>query len=638
MSMSLPDETITSLLADVLRPGNFFVAPDAELDFEFGIVERCRWEVYRGRLFDRDQTRQEQTFLSWNVYWRLGGGERSGEPIISVKWDRQGQVLHFVRGLLCYVWEGYEAEHNVYLSREVTRWVREWLGSLALASIHGETELRSELAGRLLQAVVGLSRLPLTSAESPLPGFSLGEIGYFYRTAADQATSPMRTAQELLERGLTANQTWLEQAKLLELALRASPAEAVPSLATNFAARWRAAGRHESDIGRLLRTLLNEVSLSPYTSLVPNLLHFLQALVAQHKLPVADQIDFLSHVLRQLGRHLTAYDLIVFHHCGANYPDGLLLDAALREYLRLIEENPDDFLDEETNTLAELRRKRLRRRALRQGCLLRRAYEDLPVPDAPVSPGENTRVLPPPFERVPEEQISQPDKRQKKLYANDPLVNHLRPRGRRALNDALRDLEHASELQELGTAVFIDRPLGRAKVPGEPDQTLLFSHEAFSRTIAVRRLNLLEREFSADTDLSWRHLHEVLGQLSVRGFPARGYRSETGRVVSLADASRLVDDFFLLRTTPSVVREFLLRYAPEEVRNLFDQGVLLAEQVLIVPDPHHARETIVTLIIYDAHVRPHITLTADLGRGYVTRQGQESPAAGLQAQPVSRDE
>src|SRR5262249_48704681 len=155
----------------------------------------------------------------------------------------------------------------------------------------------------------------------------------------------------------------------------------------------------------------------------------------------------------------------------------------------------------------------------------------------------------------------------------DPLVNHLGPRGRTALNDALRDLEQASELQELGTAVFIDRPLGRAKAPGEPDQTLLFSHEAFSRTIAARRLDLLEREFSADTDFSWRHLHEVLGQLSVCGFPASRYHSETGWVVSLADASRLVDDFFLLRTTPTVVREFLLRYAPEEVRNLFDQGV-----------------------------------------------------------------
>ena len=57
-------------------------------------------------------------------------------------------------------------------------------------------------------------------------------------------------------------------------------------------------------------------------------------------------MDFLGWLLRQLGRHLTAYDLVVFHHRGANYPDALVLDAVLKAYLIRIERRPELFLDD----------------------------------------------------------------------------------------------------------------------------------------------------------------------------------------------------------------------------------------------------------------------------------------------------
>jgi len=55
----------------------------------------------------------------------------------------------------------------------------------------------------------------------------------------------------------------------------------------------------------------------------------------------------------------------------------------------------------------------------------------------------------------------------------------------------MTDLQEPEELQELGTAVFLDRPLGALKHPGEPDCTPLLSYQAFSRFIARTRLRFL---------------------------------------------------------------------------------------------------------------------------------------------------
>ena len=47
------------------------------------------------------------------------------------------------------------------------------------------------------------------------------------------------------------------------------------------------------------------------------------------------------------------------------------------------------------------------------------------------------------------------------------------------------------ELRELGTALYLDRPLGVYKEPAEVDRTPLLSYEAFSLTIAEARLRNL---------------------------------------------------------------------------------------------------------------------------------------------------
>ena len=297
----------------------------------------------------------------------------------------------------------------------------------------------------------------------------------------------------------------------------------------------------------LLRTLFNEVSLSPYTDLVDKSLSLVDERERQGHATPAEAVDFLGGLIRQLGRHLTAYDLITFHHRGANYPDALLLDAALKRLLGRIEKHPELFLGGED-------RQRLRRRALRQGWLLRRFYEGHAVPDAPASSGENMRVLPPPHVHVSEEQILHPARRTRRLFADDPLTNHLGPRGAEALRQSVADLRHPEELLELGMALFLDRPLGTGKAPGEPDQTLLLSHLAFSRSLARQRLKLLAGAAEYEGFLT------AMAE-GLRGVPVSAVagRPRPG-AVSAADARQVADDFLFLRTTAPTAAAFCEQY------------------------------------------------------------------------------
>src|SRR5262249_45958557 len=156
----------------------------------------------------------------------------------------------------------------------------------------------------------------------------------------------------------------------------------------------------------------------------------MECLESQGAFRTEDMADCLGFLLRQLGRHLTAYDLVTFHHKGANYPDALMLDALLKSFLRVVERKPELFTRESTDLPRESNGKRYRRSALRQAWLLRRQYEGHLVPDAPTSPGENSRVLPPPHIRVLDEQILNPSRRTKRLYDGDPLDFYLTDRVR----------------------------------------------------------------------------------------------------------------------------------------------------------------------------------------------------------------
>src|SRR5262249_41392228 len=188
--------------------------------------------------------------------------------------------------------------------------------------------------------------------------------------------------------------------------------------------------------------------------------------------------------------------------------------------------------------------KRVGRRALRQACLLRRRYEGHRVPDTPTSEGENARVLPPPHPRVPDDQLRNPLRRQRRLFDGDPLAARLSETGRALLRRSLEDLAEPAEWRELGTALFLDRPLGTAKARVEPDATPLLSCVAFSRSLAQRRLQLLA-QFNW---LDQADIEALQGQgrpeAAVRGIPLGEVagRPLPGKV-SLADARMVAEDF-----------------------------------------------------------------------------------------------
>jgi hypothetical protein len=618
----LTPDALRALIADAVRPAHFFTGPKTTLQWEHLPTEETPWEVFQGRLLDRAHTRRTRTFEAWNVHM-LENGTPSAEPLLAVKLDAAAGELHVTRGLLCRVWEGYHAGDNVYLSREAERWVRELAGTILRPRFADIDDLRDELTGRLFQAVVGASRLPLTSVEAPLPAFALGELAYFYRPGAARDAGPMRSWRELIRDGLHSELSWSEKVKMLEALLRAAPAGDLTEAASLFAERWEGVGESAATLPRLLRTLFNDVSLSPWTDFVEKVLRFVSLLVEGGKLAVLEQVDFLAHLLGQLGRHLTAYDLVLFHHRGANYPDALLLDAVLKEYLRLARSHRRLFA-------LGGHRGQMRLRALRQGVLLRRRYEGHPVPDAPTSPGENARVLPPPHRRVPDEQILNPVKRIRRLYDGDPLPPHLGEHGRRMLREGLEDLRRPGGLRELGEAVFIDRPLGVFKAPAEPDQTPLLAYQAFSRSIAERRLRELARDPELGIAAAAIAPHvEALKLLAVTGLPLDAVGPEPRPVVSLGDARKAADDFILIRTLPGSVSAFLRLYDLAPLRERFDLGDLDGGPRLIVRGfpPAAGKQALVDL--YDVKLRKRVQLGMEAGAGYGSRGGVEYPLGGL---------
>src|SRR5262249_10790014 len=146
--------------------------------------------------------------------------------------------------------------------------------------------------------------------------------------------------------------------------------------------------------------------------------------------------DLLFGLIRQTAFHLTAYDLVTFHHQGANYPDALMLEALVRKALDLAESHPD---------ILQVKR---RRRALLLGWWMHRFLEGMAVPDAPTSPGENRRLLPAPHRAVPEEQLNQPGRRKRRLFAERPIDWQAY---RNLLSICLEELGHPDMLLELGT-------------------------------------------------------------------------------------------------------------------------------------------------------------------------------------------
>jgi hypothetical protein len=644
--MPLSAADVRRMIAEAVSPAHFFVGPGTRLEWDHKDAEEVSWEVFRGRLLDPAHTRQKRNFEIWKIYL-IGESGRSAEPLLSVKWDAAAGQVHVVRAVLSYVHEGYDAGGNVILTREVQKWVRELVGTIDLADHATADELLGEVSGRLFQAVVGTSRLPLTSVEAPLPAFTFGQLGYFFRRGRGQ-TEPMRSRRELVECGLDEGLSFRQKTKWLETLLRREPHKGVHAALNLFAARAAPVGGDEAAprlLYPLLRALFNEVSLSPHTELTDNALLLACLLSYRFRRWRRDEeADFLGLLLRQLGRHLTAFDLVNFHHAGANYPDALLLDAVLRSYLGLFKWNKlianaaeltELFLDTPGDAAAARTAKRLRRRALRQAWLIRKSYRGLPVPDAPTSPGENARVLPAPHARIPEEQIVQPHRRTRRLFVDDPPGGDFGEPARRVLRESVRDLAHPHELRELGMALYLDRPLGAFKAPGEPDQTPLLSYAAFSRSLALQRLLLLGEDSAVLPGDEFSSLRESLEALPVPGVPLAQVRSmPRPGVVSLADAARAAGDFEFLRTTASSARAFLTRLHLAPLAGRVRLPDLINAPWLILGGPEPGSGEIVLTFYEPGTLRRRLELTADPREGYVCRAGVEYPRTGLRVRRV----
>jgi hypothetical protein len=612
------EDDVRRLLDRCTTPASFFLASSADLEWEHQ-VEEIPWEIYKGRLLEPAHSRSGRRFEAWNVHW-VEDGSRSREPILSLKLDWPARQIHVVRAIHSYVWEAYEAGEKVILSRETTRWVRELVGTILIDSLKSGGELLDEAICKLFQAVVGVSRLPLTSLEAPLPAFLLGQMAYFFQSSPE---TTIRSVEDLIRRFLKDELAQREKIKLLETILRATPREQLSEAAALFVARWQEIGHSVTDIPMLLRDLFEEVSLSPYTDFVEKTLAFAQLLQEQGAWGIENRIDFLNWLLRHVGRHLTAYDLVTFHHRGANYPDALLLDEALQDYLDIMESQPEFFLPSPEETDSAGGRKRLRRRGLRQAWLLRRWYEGHLVPDAPTSPGENRRVLPFPHPRIPEEQILQPETRTRRLYEYDSLDRHLKGEAAAILRQSLGDLDRPEELQELGMALFLDRPLGVFKNPGEPDQTPLLSYEAFSRSITQKRLHFLSERMGLLEAEKATALEQKLRERPVEGYhPCPGSGPARPGSVSLSDALKSAPDFVILRTTKKSAGEFLSYFRFETL----DSPDQLRQPCLIL---RTAGEGDGRLTLYDDNRRKRWELQIDPSQGYDCRAGIELPRAGL---------
>lgn len=622
---------LAALIGEMSRPAHFFLGPELELEWEHASEQEMVWEIFQGRLLDPAHTRQHRSFAAWKIYAASPQKEdRPNEPILALYLDAEERQLHVVRGLDSYVWEGYDAGGNVYLSRERRKWVRELVHTLHLDHFPDLEELRDELACSLFAAVVGTSRLPLSSVETPLPQFSFGQLFYCYRPNAPSSAGPVRGWRSLLADMLAPSLNPRETASLLETFLHAVPFEEMHYAVPLFVHHWSQCQRTSADLSALLRTLFNQVSLSPYTDLVTKALAFLRALEESGIFRTEQVADFLSFLLRHISRHLTGFDLVLFHHQGANYPDALLLDAVLKESLALLDRGPDLFLDAADEREDERRRKRLRRRALRQGWLVRRRYEGHAVPDLPTSPGENMRVLPPSHPRVPEEQITQPARRSRQLYTGDPLLPRLRlGRIAEALRQSFLDLEHPDEWRELGLGVFLDRPLGVGKAAAEPDGTLLLAAEAFSISIARQRLLALAGDLDIPPEDAL--VQRLLVRPPLVGLPldSIGGAVRPG-TVSLADARRASADFVFLRSTPSSVKALLTQFDFTPLTERFCLEDLLSGADMLI-----ARSaTSDGLVIYDAQLRPRVELEIAAEAGFRSRAGQEYPLGGLRVRCV----
>lgn len=563
------------LLTQLWQPAHFYVGNGLRCAWQFEAEQALPWEIFRGQLVS--PTRERKTFLTWNLIPVVDGV--LGEPLLSLLLD--DDQVHVTRSIHVRVWRPLDGEGGI-VTEEATAWSRELVGSVPKDA----PELAAEVQTLIRLAIVGTSRLPLTSLESPMPQFTFGQLMYAPRPLNGvDPRLPRREARDLPVAGdsriletilRAADEPEADQGapRILESNLRAMNDPLLPLLAGE-------------NVPSLLKRMFNEVSLTPYTHFVP------RAFSLMAELP--QEPELLSWLTRRITRHLTAYDLVLFHYRGANYPDALVLDFLVT---RLVARSEAGVADP------------LFRRALRMGCLVRAVYEGHRVPAHPTSPGEGMRVLPAPFGQEPAAE--------RELYEVS-LSECLPPHARAVLRAAMLDLERDEELREGGIGLFIDRPLGFFKAPAEVDRTPLVSYVCFSRRLATRRLIECE-QLSSKLDLGvpahfWEQRRRQLAGMSVTGLSLDHVPDSPRPAVSLADARKVSDDFVVLRTTPGSLRDFWSAI-----------GVTSGDWPLVARIVHEKSSM---MAAFDAAMRPVWLFDGDWSQGSLVRRGIETPRGGV---------
>ncbi|MEX0977847.1 MAG: hypothetical protein WDZ48_03290, partial [Pirellulales bacterium] len=152
---------VHDVIGRTLKSGCFFVAAGATLRIEHVPEETVGWETFRGHLVDAAHARTTQRFAAWHVF--LDSGNAPAEaPILSIRSGREPSRIFVTRQILSHAFEAYEDSPGVILSRPVQKWISELVGAIEPESIQRGTA-RDELGTLLFQAVVGTSRLPITS-------------------------------------------------------------------------------------------------------------------------------------------------------------------------------------------------------------------------------------------------------------------------------------------------------------------------------------------------------------------------------------------------------------------------------------------------------------------------------------------
>lgn len=599
-----------------------------------------RWEFYRGHLLEPAQTRQTRTLDVWRALFRWTGDDED-QPLIVLYHDPATQELFVTRQILMHGWETFESSPNVIESRAAQVWRRELVGAIDLST---GADIGAELAHCLELVVVGTSRLPITSLESPLPAFSLGQLAYFpFLAARNPHEPPISDVEELIALGLPLARSQADRARLLEVVLRAATSGEVPTLADLYFTWWQTAcqaksGQPWGDLPSCVRALFNQLALSPYTGLGTRLTAWLECWAGPRRLGSAAVSEVLGYMLRHLVSHLTAFDLITFHNRGANYPDALFLDSLLKAFLRLIEQDPVTILPPASAEEPLLKQARLLRRALRQGWLARQACEGLLVPEVPTSPGENLRVLPAEYPRASDEELQYAVKRRRKLFVDDSLGEAPTGPVSRALAQSAADLKQPGELRELGLGTYLDRPLGFHKAAGETDRTPLLSYVAFSQELAIDRLKQLRRLGLIDNDTFRDHLIAHVRGLPLAGQPVRAYSAHARPgVVALEDARQAAEDFVFLATTRQSLHEFLGHFDWQPLHKA-DPALLCWLQadrdVLLIREADQDQDRAIVLAVYDGGMSHRATILADMASS-VFRQGTELPAEGLRLTTIA---